>query len=137
MATGKKTGGRRRGTPNKITAQMREQAIATGKSMLQIMTENARWADDQVQSLVTALTNASGERAYNLLHQILILRDRSQRYAAQAAPFFHPGLAAIRHDHRSENGELIRPVIEITGYPAAMKEIAPPTPALALAKGKH
>jgi hypothetical protein len=28
-------------------------------------------------------------------------------------------------------------VIEITGYPAAPNEIAPPTPALALVKGKH
>jgi hypothetical protein len=57
--------------------------------------------------------------------------------AARAAPFFHPQLADIKHDHRTADGELIRPIIEITGYPAALKEIAPPTPALPLAKGKH
>jgi hypothetical protein len=44
-------------------------------------------------------------------------------------PFFHPHLADIKHDHRTENGKLIGPVIEITGYPG-LKEIASPTPAL-------
>ena len=38
-----------------------------------------------------------------------------------AAPFFHPQLAQVKHDHRTAGGELIRPIIEITGYPAALK----------------
>ena len=38
-------------------------------------------------------------------------------------------MADIKHDHRTADGELIRPIIEIAGYPAP-KEIAPPTPAL-------
>jgi hypothetical protein len=42
-----------------------------------------------------------------------------------------------KHDHCRDDGKLIQPVIEITGYPAALKEIAPPAPALTLAKGKH
>jgi hypothetical protein len=54
-----------------------------------------------------------------------------------AASFIHPQLSDVKYDHRTENGKLIRPVIEITGYPAALKEIAPPTPAFAMAKGKH
>ena len=137
MATGKKTGGRRRGTPNKITAQMREQAMATGKSMLQIMTENARWIDEQVQALVDRLAEVSGEELAETLAKIVQLRAISHQMAARAAPFFHPQLADIKHDHRTADGELIRPIIEITGYPAALKEIAPPTPALPLAKGKH
>jgi hypothetical protein len=41
------------------------------------------------------------------------------------------------YDHCRKDGKLIRPVIEITGYPAALNEIAPPTPALPLAKAKH
>ena len=137
MATGKKTGGRRRGTPNKITAEMRAQALATGKTMLQIMTENARWMDQQVQALVDRLAEVSGEELAETLAKIVQLRAISHQMAARAAPFFHPQLADIKHGHRSENGEPIRPIIEITGYPAALKEIAPPTPALALANGKH
>jgi hypothetical protein len=69
-----------------------------------------------------------------LLDQV---RAFAQRYARDAASFIHPQLAVIKHDHRTADGELIRPIIEITGYPAALKEIAPPTPALALAKGNH
>jgi hypothetical protein len=137
MATGKKTGGRRRGTPNKITAQMREQAAKSGKSMLQIMTENARWMDDQVQLLLERLEKTNGEEFSDLLTKIVQLRAVSHQMAARVAPFFHPQLADIKHDHRTADGELIRPIIEITGYPAALKEIAPPTPALPLAKGKH
>jgi hypothetical protein len=68
-----------------------------------------------------------------LLDQV---RAFAQRCARGAASFIHPQLADIKHDHRTADGELIRPIIEIAGYPAP-KEIAPPTPALRLAKGKH
>jgi hypothetical protein len=33
------------------------------------------------------------------------------------------------YDHCRKDGKLIRPVIEITGYLAALKELAPPTTA--------
>jgi hypothetical protein len=116
---------------------MREQAMATGKSMLQIMTENARWIDEQVQALVDRLGEVSGEELADTLAKIVELRAISHQMAARAAPFFHPQLAQVKYDHRTADGELIQPIIEITGYPAALKEIAPPTPALPLAKGKH
>jgi hypothetical protein len=116
---------------------MRAQALASGKTMLQIMTENTRWMDDQVQLLVERLGKTSGEAFSDLLTKIVQLRTISHQMAARAAPFFHPQLADIKHDHRTADGELIRPIIEITGYPAALKDIAPPPPALPLAKGKH
>jgi hypothetical protein len=31
----------------------------------------------------------------------------------------HSQLAQVKHDHRSEDGRTIRPVIEIIGYPAS------------------
>jgi hypothetical protein len=129
MATGKKTGGRRRGTPNKITAKFRQQALASGRSMLQIMVENARWVDEQVQELITELAQTSGVESERLLSKIVEMRIISHQLAARAAPFFHPQLADIKHDPRSQDGKTIRPVIEITGYPAS-REIAPPPPAL-------
>jgi hypothetical protein len=105
--------------------------------MLQIMVENVRWMDDQIQGLVDRLAKTSDAELADTLAKIVQLRVVSHQMAARAAPFFHPQLADIKHGHRSENGEPIRPIIEITGYPAALKEIAPPTPALPLAKGKH
>ena len=48
----------------------------------------------------------------------------------------HSQLAQVKHDHRTEKGKLIRPVIEITGNPGP-KGIAPPTQALAPTKAKQ
>jgi hypothetical protein len=56
------------------------------------------------------------ERIEALLDQV---RAFAQRCARDAASFIHPQLADMMHDHCSEDGKLIRPVIEITGYPAA------------------
>ena len=53
-----------------------------------------------------------------------------------SAPLMMRQLAQVKHNHRREDSKLIQPVIEITGYPGS-KEIAPPTPALTLAKAKH
>jgi hypothetical protein len=108
---------------------MRDQAMATGKSMLQIMVESVRWMDDQIQGLIDRLAEVSGAESVQL-------RAISHQMAARAAPFFHPQLADIKHDHRSVDGKTIRPVIEITGYPGT-KEIAPPTPALPPTDTKH
>ena len=138
MAKGKKTGGRRRGTPNKITAELRQQAAASGKSLLQVMQENVRWADNVVQMLSERLATATGEDLTLLLKEILLYRGQSHLWATKAAPFFHPQLADVKHDHRKEDGKPIVPIIEITGYPEPKQiEQSAPTPALPLAKGKH
>ena len=42
-----------------------------------------------------------------------------QRCARDAATIFHPQLAQVKHGHRGLDGELIKPVIEIIGYPAS------------------
>jgi hypothetical protein len=109
--------GRRKGTPNKVTSRMREQCIATGKTMLQIMTDNAREMDATVQKLSEQLARASRDDLKRLMEQILVYRDRAQRYARDAAVYFHPQLADIKHDHRRDDGKPIVPILEITGYP--------------------
>jgi len=40
----------------------------------------------------------------------------------------HSSTACWHQADHCRDGKLIRPIIEITGYPAALKEIAPPTP---------
>jgi hypothetical protein len=51
-----------------------------------------------------------------------------QRCARDAAPFLHPQLQAIKHEHRGTDGELIRPIIEITGYPEPKPALPAPGP---------
>jgi hypothetical protein len=51
------------------------------------------------------------------LIEIWTLRDRAQRYARDVAPYFHPQLAAVKHDHRTADGLPLRPILVIEGYP--------------------
>jgi hypothetical protein len=64
--------------------------------------------------------------------QIAQLRLIAQRCARDAASFIHPQLAVadITHDHCRKHGKLIRPVIEITGYPGPDKIAPTKRPAL-------
>ena len=146
-----KVGGRKKGTPNKATSlrremqarkarEIEERARLNGMTPLDVMLDNMRWALEQARMLMEARATAEDGRTPDLVQiaaRLDHLRAFAQRCARDAASFIHPQLADIKHDHRTADGELIKPIIEITGYPAALKEIAPPTPALPLAKGKH
>ena len=115
-----KTGGRKKGTPNKATAERQAQVAATGKTPLSIMLENARLADAEAQRVTAVLFGPDapqGEEAVALMSEMWKFRDAAQRYAKEAAPYVHPKLAAIQHEHRSEDGSAIRPTIIITGHP--------------------
>ena len=74
MAKGRKTGGRRKGTPNKATAVRQAEISASGTTPLDFMLEVMR--DDQ-NDLATRLDAA-----------------------VKAAPYVHPKLAAIDHSHQ-------------------------------------
>jgi hypothetical protein len=145
-------GGRKKGTPNKTTqlklemAQREQREIAerariNGMTPLDVMLDNMRWAVESAKVLMEKSADAHARGAAPAVAAIELRLDQvkafAQRCARDAATFLHPQLAAVKHEHRGADGELIRPVIEITGYPAALKEIAPPPPALPLAKGKH
>jgi hypothetical protein len=83
-----------------------------------IMIENARWVYDKALKLTAVLSGPDapqGEEAQALMQEILKFRHAAQRYASAAAPYVHPRLAAIQHDHRSEDGSVIRPVLIING----------------------
>ena len=115
-----KTGGRKKGTPNKATAERQAAVASSGKTPLSIMLENARLADAEAQRLTAVLFGPDapqGEEAVALMNDMWKFRDAAQRYAKEAAPYVHPKLAAIQHEHRSEDGSAIRPTIIITGHP--------------------
>lgn len=71
MAIGKKTGGRKKGTPNRVTARREREIAASGTTPLEHMLKVMR--DDK----------ASDER-----------RDEM---AKAAAPYVHPKLASMQH----------------------------------------
>ena len=79
-----KTGGRKKGTPNKTTAAMAAAVAASGKAPLEVMIENMRHFDE-------AATNTSEIEVSDGL------RMQAQECAKDAAPYIHPKLQAIEH----------------------------------------
>ena len=93
MAWGRKTGGRRKGTPNKRT------------SVLSAKTE-------------AAVAGSEGEMPLD--YMIRVMRDpttephRRDAMAKAAAPYVHPTLAAVAHKHLDAEGHPIAPVVTVT-----------------------
>src|SRR6516165_2840751 len=88
MATGKKTGGRRKGTPNRKTAEMRAEMVATGEMPLAYMMRIMR--DPTTEP------------------------HRRDAMAKAAAPYVHPTLAAVAHKHLDAKGRPIAPTVIVT-----------------------
>ena len=88
MATGKKTGGRRKGTPNRRTAEMRAEIAASGEMPLAYMMRIMR--DPTTEP------------------------HRRDAMAKAAAPYVHPTLAAVAHKHLDAQGRPMAPVITVT-----------------------
>ena len=93
--------GRKKGSPNKITAAIRAKAMATGTMPLEALLK-----------IMNELLVASGlmnEEAYVRVNDKVIgrleLLERAADIAAKAAPYVHPKLQSIEH---SGNGD--RPV---------------------------
>lgn len=105
MAYGRKTGGRRKGTPNKTTTAREAEIAASGTTPLEVMLTNMRFyhqeAIDLVNKLITdgappaepAEEGEPGEVNKGLVEQlrtILTLRKLAGEEAARAAPYVHP-----------------------------------------------
>ena len=107
MARGRKTGGRKRGTPNKRTSVLAANAEA-------------------------AVAGAGGDLPLD--YMIRVMRDpttephRRDAMAKAAAPYLHPQLAAIHHRHTNADGTPIAPTINLT--------INPPPPVSEASKAK-
>jgi hypothetical protein len=80
MAKGRKTGGRRKGTPNKATAARQAEFAASGLTPLDFMLRVMR---DEQADTATRLDAA-----------------------VKAAPYVHPKLAAIDHSHSCAGSQL-------------------------------
>ena|SRR6516164_5570677 len=115
MATGKKTGGRCRGTPNKATSERQAAVAASGKTPLAIMLQNMRWADEEATRLTERLAGAEPSlETEQLSSQLMRLRQLSVEWAHLAAPFVHPRLAVTAHRHTNADGTPLVPTISLT-----------------------
>jgi hypothetical protein len=107
MARGRKTGGRKKGTPNKRTSVLATKAEA-------------------------AVAGAGGEQPLDYL--LRIMRDpstephRRDAAAKAAAPYIHPQLQAVAHRMLDSDGEPLTPTINLTINPPVA--IEPPKPKL-------
>jgi hypothetical protein len=106
MAWGRKTGGRKKGTPNKRPTVLAAKAEA-------------------------AAAGEPGEMPLDYMIRVLndptIEPHRRDAMAKAAAPYLHPQLAAIHHRHANADGTPIAPVIHLTiNAPASASEAPKP-----------
>jgi hypothetical protein len=99
MTWGRKTGGRKKGTPNKI------------KKPPALLAE--------AQAEVAAAVSAN-EGLQPLDYMLAVMRDptaseaRRDMMAKAAAPYRHPQLQAVAHKHLNADGSPIAPVVNLT-----------------------
>jgi hypothetical protein len=114
MATGKKTGGRRKGTPNRATSERQAAVAASGITPLAIMMESARWAHAQATQLTEELAEAEPSlETEELFTRMMRLRHAAVAWAHCAAPYVHPRLAAIAHKLANSDGSPVRPTVNV------------------------
>jgi hypothetical protein len=112
MAKGKKTGGRKKGSLNKRTLEIRalaEIAANQGVSPVDLMYKNMIIWDGQADSAEAALVELSVEAVKGLspedqfnylldqVKKVVGFRQLSQQAARDLAPYKHPKLATITH----------------------------------------
>ena len=91
--------GRKKGVPNKVTAARQAEVAASGKTPLEVMLSNMRFADEQAATLLQRLIKLETPEpdGFNLFREVSRLRQVSQDCAKDAAPYIHPRLASVEH----------------------------------------
>jgi hypothetical protein len=135
MAIGKKTGGRRKGTPNKASVERQLRVAESGVTPLDVMLENMRWAHQEAAKILTKLlapdAPTDSTEVLETVKTVLRLRELACEWARDAAPFVHPRLAAVAHRHTNADGTPIAPKVTIViegegnAEPAALEETGP------------
>ena len=98
MAKGLKTGGRKKGTPNKATIARQAEIATSGLMPLEFMLSVMR---DEQADTATRLDAA-----------------------VKAAPYVHPKLAAVDHSHRGADGGPVQAVYVVSDRPMSEDEWA-------------
>ena len=118
MASGRKTGGRKKGTRNTRTKDrlaILSRATAEGVTPLAVMLDNMRFFHSEAGELIAqlmGLERLEGDAASSVLKTIMGARQAAQDAARDAAPYCHPKLASIEHSG-PDGASLFPPKIEI------------------------
>jgi len=72
---------------------------ATGKTPLDVMLDNMRWADKGAADLLSMLTEKGARLPDGFIHarELMRLREVAQRCARDAPPYVHPRLSPVQH----------------------------------------
>ena len=105
MASGRKTGGRKKGTPNKKPSVLAAQAEAT--------VAVADGEETPIDYMLRIMNDPTVEPA------------RRDAMAKAAAPYRHPQLQAVAHKHMNDDGTPIVPTVKLT-----IMQSPPPKPQL-------
>jgi len=106
---GEHRGGRRKGTPNKATAARQVQVAASGKTPLDVMLDNMRFAHEQAERLMEDLNEGS---ATTQLSEVMKWRQIAQEAAKDAAPYVHPKLSSVEHGGNDKKPVQMRMTIQ-------------------------
>src|SRR5258705_2588808 len=108
----RKTGGRKRGTPNKATVARQAQAASAagaGVMPLEVMLSNMRFAHEQAERLMEDLNEGS---ATTQLSEVMKWRQIAQEAAKDAAPYVHPKLSSVEHGGNDKKPVQMRMTIQ-------------------------
>ena len=97
MAKGRKTGGRKKGTPNRqtvekqaVAVERQERVLASGATPLEVMIADMRFHHTAALAELDRGPNAD-------LDKVAASLTAARNAAKDAAPYIHPRLAAIEH----------------------------------------
>ena len=94
-----KTGGRKRGTPNKRTALLQREVAESGLTPLEVMVRRMRWHSKEADLAVKRKDYADAERHMK----------EAEEAASRAAPYLHAKLSAV--EMGNSTGEPLKVVI--------------------------
>jgi hypothetical protein len=110
--------GRPKGSVNKASVERQAIVAASGRTPLDVMLDNMRWADQEAAKILAKLLSPDAPtdttELLETIKTLLRLRERAAEWAKDAAPYVHPRLAAIAHRHVDANGQPLTPTINLT-----------------------
>lgn len=85
--------GRRRGLPNKVTAEVRQRVLASGKTPLEVL----QYVYEELFAMAQRMKPKDFVVVDSQVVDQLSLLERAAEVAAKAAPYMHARLQAIEH----------------------------------------
>ncbi len=90
--------GRKKGIPNKVTAEVRQRVLASGKTPLEVL----QYAYEELFAMAQRMKPKDFVVLDSQVVDQLSLYERAAEIAAKAAPYMHARLQAI--EHKGEGG---------------------------------